>query len=84
MSKSKSGYTRRAFMVLGGAAVGSATMTGIAQAAHSHPKIVAAISALEEVHAYLKTASHHFGGHKKEAMGDVNKAIRQLRLCLGE
>ena len=36
MSKSKQGYTRRAFMVLGSAAAGAATLTGTAQAGGSH------------------------------------------------
>ena len=48
MTKSKQEYTRRAFMVLGGTAVGSATLTGTAQAGGSHPKIHNAIRALKE------------------------------------
>ena len=46
MSKSNRGYTRRAFMVLGGTTVGAATLTGTAQAAGPHPKIHGAIAHL--------------------------------------
>jgi hypothetical protein len=80
MSKSKRGYTRRAFIVLGGAAAASATIVGTAQAGH-HPKLVVAITALEEAHAYMRAASHDFGGHRKEAMEHVERTLEHLRLC---
>ena len=48
MSKSKRSYTRRAFMVLGGAAVGTVTMAGTANADTPHKKIHEAIHALKE------------------------------------
>jgi hypothetical protein len=69
-------------MVLGGTAVGAATMTGTAQAANPHPKIHAAISALQEARVYLNNASHNFGGHKKDALEHISSAIHQLKACL--
>ena len=57
-------------------------MTGTAHADNAHPKIAAAIVALEEAHAYLKSAHHDFGGHKVEAMEHVHKAIHHLKLCM--
>ena len=47
-----------------------------------HAKITAALAALEEARAYLKTAPHDFGGHRGEALDSVTVAIRQLRVCL--
>ena len=82
MSKSKRGYTRRAFMVLGGAAVGAATLTETAHAGEPHKKIHSAISALKEAREYLENAKHDFGGHKKDAIEHINGAIHHLKLCL--
>ncbi len=82
MSESKQGYTRRVFMVVGGAAVGAATLTGTAHAANSHRKIHEAISAIKEAHDYLEHAGHNFGGHRAEAMESCNHAIHHLQACL--
>lgn len=83
MSKSKRGYTRRAFMVLGGAAVGASTLTGTARADnHPYQKIHAAIDALKEARDFLQHAKHNFGGHKKEAVEHINGALKHLNLCL--
>ena len=82
MSKSKRGYTRRAFMVLGGAAVGTSTLTKTAHAAGSHKKIHEAITALREAREYLEHASHNFGGHRKDAIEHINGAIQHLKRCL--
>jgi len=48
----------------------------------AHPRIVAAIHALEDAVAYMKAAPHNFGGHKAQAIEDSQKAIRQLREAL--
>lgn len=82
MSKSNRGYTRRAFMVVGGTAVGAATLTGTAHAATTHKKLHEAITALEAARDYLKSAHHNFGGHKAEAIEHINKSVHHLKLCL--
>jgi hypothetical protein len=82
MSKSKQGYTRRAFMVLGSAAAGAATLTGTAQAGGSHKKIHEAISALQAARDYLEHAGHDFGGHRVDAIEHIDGAIHHLKLCL--
>ena len=82
MSKSQQGYTRRAFVVLGGAAVGTAALAGTAYAANSHKKLREAIDALKEARDYLDHAHHDFGGHKREAIEHVDRAIHQLKVCL--
>ena len=83
MSKSKRGCTRRVFMVLGGAAAGVAAMPGAALAAkHPHPKIAAAIDALQDARDYLHKADHDFRGHRKEAIRKLNDAIDELKTCM--
>ena len=47
-----------------------------------HPRIVAAIEALKEAHAYLAAAPHDFGGHKADAMRASENALRELNLAL--
>jgi hypothetical protein len=81
MSKGKNGCTRRAFMVLGGAAVGVAAMPAVAHAAR-HPKIAGAIDALQEAREYLQKADHDFHGHRKEALRKLNDAIDELKICM--
>ncbi|HWW02805.1 MAG TPA: hypothetical protein VNZ64_24110 [Candidatus Acidoferrum sp.] len=50
--------------------------------AERHPAIHRAIVALEEARTYLQQADHDFGGHRKQALADCDKAIAQLRLAL--
>jgi hypothetical protein len=69
-------------MVLGGTAVGAATVAGTARGAGRHAKIAAAITALEEAHLYIRKAGHNFGGHKEDALLHIDKALHHLRLCL--
>jgi hypothetical protein len=52
------------------------------QATERHPAIRRAIVSLEEAKAYLKNAKHDFGGHRADALVEVDKAIEQLRLAL--
>ena len=82
MSKSKRGVTRRAFIALGGTAVGTATMAGTADAAEPHKKIHEAVIAMKEAREYMECAHHDFGGYKKDAIELIDRAIHHLRLCL--
>jgi hypothetical protein len=50
--------------------------------AERHPAIHRAIVALEEAKTYLEHADHDFGGHRKQALADCDRAIAQLRLAL--
>ena len=47
-----------------------------------HPKMHAAIGALEAAKAELQRADNDFGGHKKDAIESVDNALKQLRLAL--
>jgi hypothetical protein len=52
------------------------------QTGERHPAIRRAIASLEEAKVYLKNAKHDFGGHRADALVEVDKAIEQLRLAL--
>ena len=47
-----------------------------------HPHIHAAIRELREARKELKEADHDFGGHRVEAIEEIDKAIKQLELAL--
>ncbi len=47
-----------------------------------HPVIHRAIAELEEAKKHLEHADHDFGGHRKQALIDCDKALVQLRLAL--
>ena len=47
-----------------------------------HPRISAAISALQDARAYLKAAPHDFGGHREAAMRSTGEALRDLNEAL--
>lgn len=47
-----------------------------------HPRISAAITALQEARTYMQNAPHDFGGHKASAIAASNEAIRELRAAL--
>lgn len=47
-----------------------------------HPKIRAAIRALQSAKEDLEDASHDFGGHRVEALEAVNNALKQLQEAL--
>lgn len=69
-------------------AISSATVGGfllasaMAQAQEPHPKIRAAIRALEAAKDDMQHAAHDFGGHRVDALKACDEAIRQLRLAL--
>lgn len=48
----------------------------------NHPRIASAITQLQDAIDYMKAAPHDFGGHKKAAIADSEKAIKQLKLAL--
>jgi len=47
-----------------------------------HPAIRHAIFALEEAKRDLQRADHDFGGYRKEALEECEKAVAQLKLAL--
>lgn len=72
-------------------AIASAAIAGLSLAAagaaeaqrpEEHPKIRAAIRALEAAKDDMEHAGHDFGGHRVEALRACDEAIRQLQLAL--
>jgi len=57
------------------------TMTVVGQPREFHPRLVKAIESLRDAKAYLESAPHDFGGHKRQAIRAVDDAIRQLELA---
>ena len=47
-----------------------------------HPAIHRAIVELEAAKKYLEHADHDFGGHRKQALADCEKAVEQFKLAL--
>ncbi|MBI3698144.1 MAG: hypothetical protein HY238_25325 [Acidobacteria bacterium] len=47
-----------------------------------HPHIHAAVVELREARTELQHAAHDFCGHRKQAVEDVNAALRQLEAAL--
>jgi hypothetical protein len=47
-----------------------------------HPHIRRALRELREARHELKEADHDFGGHRKDALEAVDRAIRQLQVAL--
>lgn len=73
--------------LLHGIAIGALLMGGLWTASAQneramHPRIAAAIAALQDAKAYMEAAPHDFGGHKAAAIQASNNAIRQLDLAL--
>jgi hypothetical protein len=67
------------------AALGGATLVaGLSSTAQAepHPKIKAAIHALEDAKADMEHAAHDFGGHRVDALHACDEAIKQLHLAL--
>ena len=66
-----------------GALMMAAAWTASAQNERAmHPRIAAAIAALQDAKAYMAAAPHDFGGHKEAAIRASDAAIRQLNLAL--
>ncbi len=55
---------------------------GRREEAQEHPRIAAAIRALNDAIDYMQHAPHDFGGHKVAAIQASRAAIEQLRLAL--
>jgi hypothetical protein len=72
--------TRRATLTAA-AAAGLTLVAGIAEA-EEHPRIRAAIRALQNARVDLEHADHDFGGHRVEAIRAVDVALDQLRQAL--
>jgi hypothetical protein len=51
-------------------------------AAGNHPKLMAAVAALADAKAELRSARHDFGGHREEAIRAIVEAENQLHICL--
>jgi len=65
---------------LAGMAVMGAMTFAVAQP--RHPRIHAAVSALESARIELQEAAHDFCGHRAQALKDTDAALRQLRFAL--
>jgi hypothetical protein len=63
-------------------AAGAAAKAKQTKAVERHPAIRHAIVALEAAKSEMQSANHDFGGHRKQALADCDKAIQQLRLAL--
>ena len=48
----------------------------------NYPKIRAAISSLEAARAELQRTDGDFGGHKKDTIDSIDKALKEMRLAL--
>jgi hypothetical protein len=65
---------------LAGMAVMAAITIAVAQP--RHPRIHAAVRALEEARIELKEAAHDYCGHREKALQDTDAALRQLHFAL--
>jgi hypothetical protein len=74
--------TRRATLTAAAAATGLTLVAGIAAAEERHPRIRAAIRALQNARVDLEHADHDFGGHRVEAIRAIDVALDQLRRAL--
>ncbi|HXQ49736.1 MAG TPA: hypothetical protein VN802_01475 [Stellaceae bacterium] len=70
--------TRRAAIA---AVAGLTLAASAAEAQERHPKIGAAIRALEAAKADLQRAKHDFGGHREDAVRACDNALEQLRIA---
>lgn len=75
---------KKLMMLLSGLAVAVALWMVVpsAMAAERHPKIRAAISALEAARTEMQAAAHDYGGHRVAAIASCDEAIKQLQLAL--
>lgn len=61
--------------------VGLALSVGIVRA-EEHPEMTAAQHDLESAKAHLKAGAHDFGGHRLQAIADVDRALGQIKQAL--
>jgi hypothetical protein len=72
-------------LILGGVGIGAYDLCNTAVARDKdehHPHIRKALEELREARRELKEADHDFKGHREEALESVDKAIRQLEVCM--
>ena len=72
--------TRR--LAVSAAAVSAVAFAMGAEAQERHPKIRAAIRALEAAKNEMQQAAHDFGGHRVDALKACDEAIHQLQIAL--
>ena len=60
----------------------TAAVPAPAPAPQAHPEIRDALEALRTARTHLKEARHDFGGHRAEALKEVDRAINQLQICM--
>ena len=60
----------------------AAAVPAPAPAPQAHPEIRDALEALRTARTHLKDARHDFGGHRAEALKEVDRAINQLQICM--
>jgi hypothetical protein len=60
----------------------TAAVAAPAPTPQAHPEIRDALEALRTARAHLKEARHDFGGHRAEALKEVDRAINQLQICM--
>ncbi|MDE2477174.1 MAG: hypothetical protein KGO48_19115 [Alphaproteobacteria bacterium] len=79
-------YTRRSASVASVAALAGLCLVanaGIAEArGEKHPSIRKALEALRTARFDLEHADHDFGGHRREAMESIDRAMEQLQVAL--
>ena len=59
-------------------ATGLVFAAGVA-CAQEHPDMEAAKKDLESAKAHLQAAAHDYGGHRRQAVGDIDRALREIR-----
>jgi hypothetical protein len=74
--------TRRNAITAATAITGLTLVAGIADAQERHPRIRAAIRALQEAKEEMQHADHDFGGHRVDAIRECDAAIHQLEEAL--
>lgn len=47
-----------------------------------HPEIMSAIRALQAARDHLEHAAHDYHGHRVEAIGAIDAALKQLHVCM--
>ena len=53
-----------------------------ARVPQGHPDICAALGSLRSARAHIQQARHDFGGHRAEALKQVDRAINQVQVCM--
>ncbi|HLJ62952.1 MAG TPA: hypothetical protein VKT70_02520 [Stellaceae bacterium] len=70
--------TRRTAALTLASFTAAALTATMAEAEEHHPRIEAAIRSLREAREDLEHAAHDFGGHRREAIEAIDRAIIEL------